>query len=138
MPTDRDKPYDVGYGRPPEGKRFRKGESGNPKGRPRGSKNIATLLDEELSERVPVNENGKRKTITMRKAITKQTVRKAASGNEKFIKLVFELDGLKDARDGSVPSATAPTDDDDRQVIQDLRRQLAAEGGHEDEGSKSS
>jgi hypothetical protein len=138
MPTDRDKPYDVGYGRPPEGKRFRKGESGNPKGRPRGSKNIATLLDEELSERVPVNENGKHKTITMRKAITKQTVRKAASGNEKFIKLVFELDGLKDARDGSVPSATAPTDDDDRQVIQDLRRQLAAEGGHEDEGSKSS
>jgi Family of unknown function (DUF5681) len=138
MPTDRDKPYDVGYGRPPEGKRFRKGESGNPKGRPRGSKNIATLLDEELSERVPVNENGKRKTITMRKAITKQTVRKAASGNEKFIKQVFELDGLKDARDGSVPSATAPTDDDDRQVIQDLRRQLAAEGGHEDEGSKSS
>jgi hypothetical protein len=138
MPTDRDKPYDVGYGRPPEGRRFRKGESGNPKGRPRGSKNMATLLDEELSERVPVNENGKRKTITMRKAITKQTVRKAASGNEKFIKLVFELDGLKDARDGSVPSATAPTDDDDRQVIQDLRRQLAAEGGHEDEGSKSS
>jgi hypothetical protein len=138
MPTDRDKPYDVGYGRPPEGRRFRKGESGNPKGRPRGSKNMATLLDEELSERVPVNENGKRKTITMRKAITKQTVRKAASGNEKFIKLVFELDGLKDARNGSVPSATAPTDDDDRQVIQDLRRQLAAEGGHEDEGSKSS
>jgi hypothetical protein len=138
MPTDRDKPYDVGYGRPPEGRRFRKGESGNPKGRPRGSKNMATLLDEELSERVPVNENGKRKTITMRKAITKQTVRKAASGNEKFIKLVFELDGLKDAREGSAQSSTAPTDDDDRQVIQDLRRQLTAEGGHEDEGSKSS
>jgi hypothetical protein len=114
MPTNRDKPYDVGYGRPPEGRRFRKGESGNPKGRPRGSKNMATLLDEELSERVPVNENGKRKTITMRKAITKQTVRKAASGNEKFIKLVFELDGLKDAHDGSAPSGAAPTDDDDR------------------------
>jgi hypothetical protein len=95
MPSDRDKPYDVGYGRPPEGRRFSKGESGNPKGRPRGSKNMATLLDKELSERVPANENGKRKTITMRKAITKQTVRKAASGNEKFIKLVFKLDGSR-------------------------------------------
>ena len=58
---------------------------------------------------MPVNQNGKRKTITMRKAITKQTVRKAASGNEKFIKLLFELDGLKDARDGSAPSGAALT-----------------------------
>lgn len=66
---------------------------------------MATLLDEELNARVPISENGKRKTITMRKAISKQTVRKAASGNEKFIKLLFEVDRLKDGRDGSTRTA---------------------------------
>jgi hypothetical protein len=42
MPTDSD--YPVGYGRPPRQTRFRKGQSGNPVGRPRGAQNLATLI----------------------------------------------------------------------------------------------
>lgn len=128
MPDKQKDEYIVGYRKPPVRTRFKKGESGNPKGRPRGSKNMATLLDEELNARVPVSENGKRKTITMRKAISKQTVRKAASGNERFIKLLFELDRLKDGRDGSPPSGASPLDQDDVQVMQDLVRQFKSEG----------
>ena len=124
MPDKQGDEYTVGYRKPPANTRFKKGQSGNPKGRPRGSKNMATLLDEKLNARVPISENGKRKTITMRTAISKQTVRKAASGNEKFIKLVFELDGLKGGRDSSPASGGTSLDQDDEQLIEDLVRQL--------------
>jgi Family of unknown function (DUF5681) len=80
MPA-RDKPkYAVGFGKPPRRTRFKKG-SGNPNGRPRGSRTSSTLLEQALSELVVVTENGQRKKITKGEAMLKQLVNKAASGD---------------------------------------------------------
>jgi hypothetical protein len=81
--------YETGYGKPPRHTRFQKGRSGNPKGRPRGSKNSATLLMEALHEPVIIRENGRRKKITKLQAIVKQIVNKAASGNHRSIELLL-------------------------------------------------
>ena len=54
--------YSVGYGRPPEETRFKPGQSGNPKGRSKGSKNFSTHFEEELSQQVTLVENGKTPT----------------------------------------------------------------------------
>ncbi len=67
MQPERD--YSVGYGKPPEHTRFKKGHSGNGQGRPRGVKNLATLLGAALDEKVIVTENGRRRKITKREAI---------------------------------------------------------------------
>jgi uncharacterized protein DUF5681 len=45
----------VGYGRPPLMTRFRPGQSGNPRGRPKGARNLSTVVAAALSERVAVN-----------------------------------------------------------------------------------
>ena len=58
MPPDDKRHYEVGYGKPPRRTRFTKGQSGNPRGRVRGGKNLKTLLDETLNEPVIVAENG--------------------------------------------------------------------------------
>jgi Family of unknown function (DUF5681) len=78
-PKPNDRP--VGYGNPPEHMRFKKGTSGNPRGRPKGALNMATVLERTLRDKVVINENGVRKTVTKLEAAVKQLVNKAASGD---------------------------------------------------------
>jgi len=89
--------YDVGYGRPPKSGQFKKGQSGNPRGRCKGSKLFAELVSDALDEKVTINENGSRRMITKREALAKQVANKGATGDLKSIKLLFEiLAGLDD------------------------------------------
>jgi len=81
--------YEVGYRKPPRTTRFKAGESGNPKGRPKGAKNFATVIAQELNGRLSVTENGRRKKISKREVIVKRVVNKAAEGDLKAAQTVF-------------------------------------------------
>ena len=58
--------YKVGYKKPPLHTRFKKGQSGNPRGRPRGAKNFSSVLNDALNQPVFVTENGRRRKISKR------------------------------------------------------------------------
>ena len=72
---------DTGYGKPPQHTRFRKGVSGNPKGRPKGSLNVSTVLWRQLRTKIEVEENGARKVMTKPEASMMRLVNKTANGD---------------------------------------------------------
>jgi hypothetical protein len=83
--------YEVGFGRPPKATQFKKGVSGNKKGRPKGTKNIATLFHQEMHQRVAITENGERRSITKVEAALKQLINRAATGEPKAIHAVISI-----------------------------------------------
>jgi len=88
MPPETPRDYQVGYGKPPRHTRFKRGQSGNPRGRPRESKNLPTLLAEALNQRVIVAENEGRRKVTKREAIITQLVNRSAKADLRAIKIL--------------------------------------------------
>ena len=83
--------YEIGYRRPPASGKFKKGSSGNPKGRPKGARNFLTLLEQELAQKIVVSENGRRKTITRLQAMVKRMVAGAMQGDQKQLLTLVEI-----------------------------------------------
>ena len=85
--------YEVGYGKPPTKHRFKKGKSGNPRGRPRKTKDFRKLADQVLDQPVVILEGGKRVTVTIRQAIVKQLAHDALKGNARARQELIKLAG---------------------------------------------
>lgn len=91
MADDRKPDYKVGYKKPPLHTRFRKGQSGNPRGRPRGSKNLSTLLTDALNEPVVITEDGRRRKISKRELGVRQLANKFAMAEAQATKMLLGL-----------------------------------------------
>lgn len=110
--------YTVGYRKPPAQGQFPPGVSGNPKGRPKHSKNIITLLDMELEQKVTVSENGVKKTVTKREAFVKRMVTAAMQGDSKFVTALLNILKQSDAFEEKIAEDMKPADID--QMFEDL------------------
>lgn len=87
---------EVGYGKPPRHHRFKKGQSGNPKGRPRGSTSFATLARRELDHKITITEGGRSRQITKREAGAKQLANRVALGDPKALQQMMNNPLFKD------------------------------------------
>lgn len=110
MSDGKDDDYAVGYGRPPRSGQFQPAQSGNPKGRPPGVRNLKTDLEDELSQLVTLTEGGRRVVTTKQQAMLKAQIAKAISGDTKATVVILDL---KARLSGEGPSDQDQEIDDD-------------------------
>jgi hypothetical protein len=84
--------YAVGKGRPPLSSRWKPGQSGNPKGRPKGAKNIMTYFRHELNRKIDIKQRGEIRKVTAREAIAMTITNLALKGDAKCLPLIIGLD----------------------------------------------
>ena len=121
MPSDRDREYEVGYGKPPRHSRFAKGQSGNPRGRPAGAKNLSTLLSDALNETVVVTENGGRRKVSKRQAIITQLVNRSATADFRAIKILLDIMRAIEVQNESASPETSAFGEVDEKVIEGFK-----------------
>lgn len=96
----------VGYGKPPKHSRWKPGQCGNPRGRPRKTRSIEAMIKRELDQIVKITEGGRELRITKREAIIKQFVNRAIKGDAKPLQLMLaHLDKHKDVEPFSATEA---------------------------------
>jgi Family of unknown function (DUF5681) len=126
--SDRGSTSSVGYGRPPAHTRFKPGQSGNPKGRQKGQRNVHTVLDETLNQRITIREGNRTRSLTKLDGVILTIVNGAVKGDTKAqaalmtmmrsVGMIGEAPEIADAQ---------PFTANDEAVIEDfLRRQTPA------------
>jgi hypothetical protein len=134
MTDDGPEDYTVGYKRPPRKTRFSPGQSGNPRGRPKGAKTLVAAIQREMDTRIAVNENGRRRMITKREAVAKQLVNKAAGGDHRAIPhLLNEVRALENPANPT-EKHDAFSRPEDALVMENILRRIRSAEGTSSEG----
>lgn len=123
----------AGFKTPPRSGRFQPGTSGNPSGRPKGSRNLRSDLTDLMNKTVPVRQNGKPRRIRRQEAMLLRLWEKASQGDVRaansFINMILKLDPLA----GAESAMRKPVSETDEEIIADfLRRNLRSAGDDHD------
>jgi hypothetical protein len=84
-------PYQVGFCKPPLHSRFKPGQSGNPSGRPKNSKNLKTLFHEVLNEQIPLIDGNQSKKVTKAEALIRRLVISALKGDRMSLSTLMRI-----------------------------------------------
>ena len=122
----------VGFGKPPREHRFKKGVSGNPRGRPKRTRNIDTLIDRELDQPILLKEAGQEVRLRKREAIVKRLVNNALKGDTRSIEYL-----VKYSRENGAGDPFVVTDEDAAAFQAAVERHSGWGGGQEGDGDES-
>jgi hypothetical protein len=116
----------TGYGKPPKEHRFRPGQSGNRKGRPKGAKNTATLLREILDRKIDVRNGSTVRKITVREAMLTRFAESALKGDTKSA--AFLLQRYDMVETGQEHPNSAPTPEEQEIIDKYMETYLKRRG----------
>ena len=118
--------YVVGFKKPPHHTRFKKGQSGNPRGKVKGRKNYRAELLEELNEKVIVSENGRPRKLSKQTLVIKRMVADAVNGDararEQLLRLIGQIDAFEAGSERTAPSAA-----EDAEIMARFKARLVEE-----------
>ena len=109
--------YEIGYGRPPKSTRFKPGQSGNTKGRPKGSTNLENLLNKALDAKVTIETPNGTKRITKREAIMLKWVNQALSGDPKSIQALLPWIAKADEHKNKIAQMLEDVSEEDKEIL---------------------
>ena len=89
--TTRDSIYEVGYGKPPKANQFRRGRTGNPRGKRQGEENTISAFKRIVSKRVKINDGEKVRTITLAEAVILKNCNAAVQKDPFAMSNIFRL-----------------------------------------------
>jgi Family of unknown function (DUF5681) len=81
----------VGYRRPPRATQFKPGKSGNPRGRPKGSRSISSVLNDVIRQKIAVTENGRTRRIPALEVMLRRLANDAMRNDPRALKLLLSL-----------------------------------------------
>lgn len=97
--------YDIGHGKPPEEHRWKKGQSGNPKGRPKAAKGLKTILGKELHAKQTIKIAGEPVTASRLQLMILTLATRAAAGDlkatDRLLPLIIQIFGVDDGADAA-------------------------------------
>jgi hypothetical protein len=120
------KDFEVGYKKPPKDTRFKKGQSGNPAGRPKGKVKTtgpSEVFADVMAGLIPVNDNGKARSISLMRAFFLSEIKKALKGDNAAAKRVLFMVFNLLPQDEANPQL-APDEDLDQDAVRDLDQLL--------------
>jgi Family of unknown function (DUF5681) len=135
LPEPADSPCDepaekVGPGKPPRHTRFKPGQSGNPNGRPKGSKNFATILQQQLRKKVTITVDGKPKRVALQEVIARRLANDSMKGTTKAMELLIRLTSAK-SDEGAGKDVARKTVLPDKDALRRIQKRIAKFVGEE-------
>lgn len=113
--SDRSAQHPVGYGRPPAASRFKPGTSGNPNGRPKGRKNLKTLIKEAMTSTILIQEGRTSRRVSRLEGVVMRQLQSALKGNDRsalaVIKMAQQMGFLEESDSGTVESSITPEEE---------------------------
>src|SRR5947208_2668520 len=117
--------YTVGYGKPPTHSQFRPGRSGNPAGRRKGVRNLATDVKRTLMVPVKVKKDGRTRKISTQEGALMRLREKALQGDARALDRLLELASRFNNDAGEI-GLTQELAADDQAILDSYRAEIAA------------
>jgi hypothetical protein len=117
--------YSVGYGKPPTHTQFRAGQSGNPAGRRKGVRNLATDVKRTLRVPVKVKEGGRTRKISTQEGALMRLREKALQGDARALDRLLDLASRFNNDAGEIGLAQVLAADD-QAILDAYRAEIAA------------